>query len=141
MPITVQWDNNEKTIILWVFKSLCPREAIETAHKTEKALVQSVQHPVGVIVDWHHGSPFTGGMDLKLYVGDYEPSETQNPPSESRRAAIRVMVERKALADAANASIHLLADKLINNTPTVRFTSDLDDARQIILEYLKNNSE
>ena len=51
MPITVQWDNEEKTIIYYTFDGAWTWDEFYAVYRDVYAMLDTVQHPVHAIVD------------------------------------------------------------------------------------------
>lgn len=51
MPIEVQWDNEERTVMRWVYQSPWSWEEAYQAHEQEMALIDCVEHIVDGIAD------------------------------------------------------------------------------------------
>lgn len=69
MPIEVRWDNEEKTVIRWIYSAAWSWEEAYWAHEHEVALIESVDHVVDAIADMRqaHGLPkgsLTMGINL-----------------------------------------------------------------------------
>lgn len=69
MPIEVQWDNNEQTVIRWVYQWPWSWEEAYQAYEQEMALIDCVEHIVDGIADMRQaqGLPkgsLTAGISL-----------------------------------------------------------------------------
>jgi hypothetical protein len=58
MPITAQWDNQERTIIRYHAQGAWELDEYSRANFHTWSMIDSVSHPVHVIVDFTHASGF-----------------------------------------------------------------------------------
>ncbi len=52
MPVRVRWDDEAKTIAIYELVGGCTLEDMNNAQRELDALIKSVSHNIGIIMDW-----------------------------------------------------------------------------------------
>lgn len=68
MSVTAQWDNEDKTTVLYIFSGQWSWDEFRPAWQEGRALVSSVPHRVASILDFEQSAGIPPGMLVK---GDY----------------------------------------------------------------------
>lgn len=142
MPITVGWDNDDKTIVLFSVDSEYTADEMFKATQDVETLTQEVNHKIGVIKDLSKGQMRVeniitpGGKSIMR--GDFGTSVKLN--SSNNKIAITVIVISNNYLDSMGNIFQKMINGVLNPNNTV-LTSSVDDARTTIMEYLSQNKD
>lgn len=123
MPITVQWDNPEKTIIRVTFDGRWTHREFTTAVQQRRQLMESVTHHVDVIVD------MSGGQFIPTRMITTLVNLNRHIPA-NRRLLIYVRASRL---------FRVIVSTVVRIVPragqNVLFVDSISDAKAIIAKY------
>jgi hypothetical protein len=142
VPITVGWDNDDKTIVLFSVDSEYTSDEMFKATQDVETLTQEVNHKIGVIKDLSKGQMRVeniitpGGKSIMR--GDFGTSVKLN--SSNNKIAITVIVISNNYLDSIGNIFQKMINGVLNPNNTV-LTSSVDDARTKIMEYLSQNKD
>lgn len=121
MPITVQWDNIEKTVIRWVFSGIWTWDDFAAAQPTCRDLLRSVSHAVDVIADMCD----TASLPPDSFAR-YRQFERVTLPNRDRVVLVTTNQFIRTMAKAFN--------QMFPNQPThFILTASLNEARELLM--------
>jgi hypothetical protein len=118
MPITVQWDNEAKTIVLWTFEGRWSWDEFRAQQAASVALLSSVSHRVHVIADLSQSSQIPRDA-----FSNYQVSETASAPNRGRTV---VVAPQNIFVQTAIATYN----KIVN--PTFLLADSVGEARALL---------
>jgi hypothetical protein len=142
MSISVNWDNDNKTILRFTVNGDYTSDEMVKATQEVERIAEQVEHKVGVIKDLSNGQirvenliTVGGGSIMR---GDFGSSVRLN--SSNNRIAITVIVIASNHLDSVGNTFQKMISGILNQNNTL-LTSSLDDARTRIMEYLSQNKD
>lgn len=125
MAVQVSWDNDDKTIIHYQFDTDWTWDEFFVAKARAQALISSVSHKVGVILETQHD----GIIPYNLLANARNGLRTKHP-----NTAIVVIVVTRPFIRTMIGTIRALSP--LSHVHIER-ASTLDEARPMILDYLR----
>jgi hypothetical protein len=131
MGIRVVWDNDKKSIIRYIYENRWSWEDLYTARLEVKAMLESVSHKVGIIVDVRNASILPNGtLSRAKHIASSSPTLHHNE-------GITVILGAGGLVR----SIYDVMLKIYRDTMRERkyyFASSLEEAHSILTKQLSS---
>lgn len=121
MPVTVNWDNDDKTIVRYQLSGAWTPEELFPALDQGAALMNSIDYPVDVILDFAGSTAFP--LDKLFAMGRY--AEGKTSANQRRVVMVRSLPVLRGLLDT-------MRRFLPRATRGVYFADTLDDAYALI---------
>ena len=119
----IQWDNDEKTILLHIYEGVVTLQDYFHVTNQSKAAIKSLPHTVHTIMDRTGVEKLPEGITRALQYAN-----KNLPPNQGMRLIIGAGPKTRILMDIGR----ILAPKLISN---VYFAHNIDEAREIIARH------
>jgi hypothetical protein len=125
MGIRIVWDDEAKTIIRYIFDAVWTWDDFFNAKAEAYALIDTVQHKVGIIMD--------GPSDLRLPANMLTHSRSALRNKHPNTSVIAAVIHKPFLRIMFNTLINLTK----GDDATIHLVSTVDEARQLIADRLR----
>jgi hypothetical protein len=131
MGITIEWDNEEKTVFRWTFESNWTWAEFQTQSQAANAQIMHVGHTVDLLVDMRHCHQLPVGTLVQAWK-----ASEQSPPN----IGITVVIGDNPIFPIFHNMFQLLRKSHIRNYPPIHIVPTFEEAYVVIdTEQLKRD--
>lgn len=131
MPITPQWDDDARTIIVSVYEGRWTWEDLHQANAQINAMLEGITHPVDYISDMRHGNTLPRGHVMAQ-------AQRVMSSSQASQDSLVVFVGANHFLQALWESFTRVYRQMANN---YRFVDTLEDARALITTHRSRDDD